>query len=150
MIFVAATFFPLASLFVDILIIIMFFSKKSVKNKETTLFSYLIIANFIECLFDVIGIGYVRNGGDLEIFSFLQKIDMVMIISWAALMFNYVYSVSFNEKRHAALNNTCIAVLILSSLFTLLLPNTPIIHENTLDSSGLSPDVAYVTIILFA
>ena len=75
----AATFFPLASLFVDILIIIMFFSKKSVKNKETTLFSYLIIANFIECLFDVIGIGYVRNGGDLEIFSFLQKIDMVNI-----------------------------------------------------------------------
>ena len=64
-----ATFFPLAALFIDVLIIIMFYSKKTVKNKETKLFSILIFVNLIECIFDIIGICYIRNNGNIEIFE---------------------------------------------------------------------------------
>ena len=148
----SATFFPLAALFVDILILIMFFSKRSVENSETKVFSVLIIVNTIECIFDVVGIAYARNNGSLEIFSFLQKIDMVMIIIWASLLFVYVYNVAreVEKKRKSSPYIVSIIVVTISSIATLLLPNKPIITETTIDSSGLSSDVAYLTIILFA
>ena len=146
----AGAFFPLASLFIDLLILIMFFSKKSVKNEETVLYSVLIIVNFIECLFDVIGISYIRNGGDIEVFSFLQKVDMVMIITWAALMFYYVYSVSFEDVKSRIAEYISVSLVIISSILTLLFPNIPVITKTTIDSSGISPDIAYGTIILFA
>ena len=145
-----ATFFPLAALFIDVLIIIMFYSKKTVKNKETKLFSILIFVNLIECIFDIIGICYIRNNGNIEIFSYLQKIDMIMIIFWAALIFNYVHSISFSNINSKILNYFCLLIVMVSSFFTLILPNNPIINEVTLDSSGLSPDFAYATIIIFA
>ena len=145
-----SAFFPLASLFIDILIIIMFFTKKSVKNKETVLFSILVIVNFIECLFDVVGIIYLRNNGSIEVFSFLQKLDMVMIISWAAIMFSYVYSVSSKNISSRLLNYTCLFVVIFSSILTLVLPNIPIIAKDSIDSSGLAAEIAYGTIIAFA
>ena len=146
----AGTFFPLASLFIDLLILIMFFSKKSVKNKETTLYSVLIIVNFIECLFDIIGIFYIRNGGDIEVFGLLQKIDMVMIITWAALMFYYVYSVSFEDVNSRIAEYISVSLVIISSMLTLLFPNVPVITKTTIDSSGVSPEIAYGAIILFA
>lgn len=146
----AATFFPLAALFIDVLIMIMFYAKKAVKNKETALFSILIIVNFIECFFDIVGILYIMKGGNIEVFSYLQKIDMIMMISWAALIFNYVYSVSFFNSNSTKLNYLCLFVVAMSSLATIVLPNYPIVNATTLDSSGLSDDVAYGTIILFA
>ncbi len=145
----AASFFPLASLFIDIFIIILFFSKSPVKNKETKLFSRLIIVNFIECLFDVVGIIYLRNGGSIEVFGILQKLDMLMIIFWAALMFNYVYNVSFN-KNNSLFNYFAIGFVLIVSVLTLLLQNIPLVTDTTIDSSGLSPDVAYGSVILFA
>ena len=44
------TFFPICSFFVSTLIIIVFNSKKSVKNKETNLYSKLITIGFLESL----------------------------------------------------------------------------------------------------
>lgn len=145
-----AIFFPLAALLVDILILIMFFSKKNVANKETKIYSYLLIVNLIECAFNVVGITYVIIGGNLTVFSILQKIDMIMIIMWACLMFFYVYNVSvFNEKKYEKLKKSSYVIAWLASFLTLCLPCTPII-EDGINSTGLSPDVAYITVALFA
>ena len=145
-----AIYFPLAALLIDFLILIMFFIKKTVQNKETKLYSILLIVNFLECLFDIIGIGYIKNGGNMDVFSFLQKIDMVMIVMWAGIMFNYVYMVSFEEKRNHILQKILLYFTIVVSIIICILPNKPIVTETTLDSSGLSPDFAYSTIIIFA
>jgi len=147
---VTAIFFPLAALLVDILILIMFFSKKNVANKETKIYSYLLIVNMIECAFNVVGITYVIIGGNLTVFSILQKIDMIMIIMWACLMFFYVYNVSvFNEKKYEKLKKSSYVIAWLASFLTLCLPCTPIV-EDGINSTGLSPDVAYITVALFA
>ncbi|MBP3461411.1 MAG: response regulator [Bacilli bacterium] len=146
-----AIFFPLAALLVDILIIIIFFSKKNISNKETKIYSYLLIVNFIECAFNVIGITYVILHGNLTVFSVLQKIDMVMIIMWACLMFFYVYNVSgFNNKKYNILKKIGFATAWIASILTLCLPCTPIIEGESINSIGLSPDCAYITVALFA
>ena len=145
-----ATFFPIAALFITILVLLMFFSKKTIENKETKVFSWLVIVNLIECIFDILGIIYIRTNGNVLIFSILQKIDMVMILLWVVLMFYYVYSISFKVKNIKLLNIVCYTVVLISSLLVLILPNVPIITDTSIDSSGLSPEVAYAIIILFA
>ena len=145
-----ATFFPIAALFITILVLLMFFSKKTIENKETKVFSCLVIVNLIECIFDILGIVYIRTNGNVLIFSILQKIDMVMILLWVVLMFYYIYSISFKVKNIKLLNIVCYTVVLISSLLVLVLPNVPIITDTSIDSSGLSPEVAYAIIILFA
>ena len=146
-----AIFFPIAALLIDILIIIMFFSKKNISNKETRIYSYLLIVNFIECAFNVFGIAYVILHGNLVIFGILQKVDLVMIIIWAYLMFVYVYNISwFKGKRHNIIKKISILIVLVASIFTLCLPCIPIVDGDTINSEGLSPDCAYVAVILFA
>lgn len=141
---------PLATLLIDILIICLFFSKKTQINKETKLYAVLVVVNFIECLFNVIGIIYIRQVGEITISSILQKIDMTMMIAWVALMLIYIYNVSEFKGRSSKLKKSIVGFTILMALITLFAPNQPIITENTIDSSGVSPTVAYVTIAIYA
>ena len=145
-----ALFFPIAALLIDILIMIMFFSKENIVNKETKIYSYLLIVNFIECIFNVFGITYVNLHGDLEIFSLLQKIDMVMMIMWACLMFFYVYNVSGFKKKADLVKKISFIMASILSFFALILPCNPIIKGELINSSGLSPDCAYIAIAIFA
>ena len=141
---------PLATLLIDILIIILFFSKKPQINKETKLYAILVIVNLIECLFNVIGIIYIRQTEELVISSILQKIDMTMMISWVALMFIYIYNVSEFNGKSKGLKQSVVWFTILASLVTLVTPNKPIITPTTIDSSGVAPIVAYMSVALFA
>ena len=79
----ASILLPLATLLIDILVICLFFVKKTQINKETKIYAILIIVNFCECLFNVLGIMYIRQVGDPIISSLLQKVDMTMMLSWA-------------------------------------------------------------------
>lgn len=145
------TFFPIAALLVDILIIMMFFSKETVKNIETRIYAGLLIVNFVECLFDIFGITYVKITGNLQIFSIFQKMDMVMVILWVALMCYYVYCVSdLNQDKSKGIRNICIVVSIIFSICTLLFPCHPIVNDHMINSTGLSPEFAYISVLLFA
>lgn len=145
-----AILLPVATLLIDLLVIFLFFSKKVQVNRETKIYTVLIIVNFIECLFNIIGIYYINKSGATAISSFIQKVDMVMIILWVALILIYIYNVSeFNGKS----NNFKIGVSIYTfiiSVITLIAPNETIIHDNTIDSSGLAPTIAFLSVAVFA
>ncbi len=145
-----AILLPVATLLIDLLVIFLFFSKKVQVNRETKIYTVLIIVNFIECLFNIIGIYYINKSGATAISSFIQKVDMVMIILWVALILIYIYNVSeFNGKS----NNFKIGVSVYTfiiSVITLITPNETIIHDNTIDSSGLAPTIAFLSVAVFA
>ncbi len=145
-----AILLPTATLLIDLLVIFLFFSKKVQVNKETKIYAVLIIVNFIECLFNIIGIFYINKSGASAISSFIQKVDMVMIIFWVALMLIYIYNVSEFKGKN---NNFKIGVSVYTfiiSIVTLIAPNETIIHDNTIDSSGLAPTVAFLSVAIFA
>ena len=144
-------FFPLASLLVDILIILMFFSKKNVNNRETRIYAILVIINFLQCLLDIVGIIYVMSTNNLELFSFVQKVDMIMILLWAALIFIYVYNVSVPEDKNSnKFKKISFNIAIIISIIVLFLPNKAIIEGDSVNSMGLAPDCTYVAIALYA
>ena len=145
-----AILLPTATLLIDLLVIFLFFSKKVQVNKETKIYAVLIIVNFIECLFNIIGIFYINKSGASAISSFIQKVDMVMIIFWVALMLIYIYNVSEFKGKN---NNFKIGVFVYTfiiSIVTLIAPNETIIHDNTIDSSGLAPTIAFLSVAIFA
>lgn len=145
-----AILLPTATLLIDLLVIFLFFSKKVQVNKETKIYAVLIIVNFIECLFNIIGIFYIDKSGASAISSFIQKVDMVMIIFWVALMLIYIYNVSEFKGKN---NNFKIGVSVYTfiiSIVTLIAPNETIIHDNTIDSSGLAPTIAFLSVAIFA
>lgn len=145
-----AILLPTATLLIDLLVIFLFFSKKVQVNKETKIYAVLIIVNFIECLFNIIGIFYINKSGASAISSFIQKVDMVMIIFWVALMLIYIYNVSEFKGKN---NNFKIGVSVYTfiiSIVTLIVPNETIIHDNTIDSSGLAPTIAFLSVAIFA
>jgi len=141
---------PLATLLIDILIMCLFFTKKTQINKETKLYAILVVVNFIECLFNVIGIIYIRQVGDLFISSILQKIDMTMMLAWVCLMFIYIYNVSEFKGSSNLLKKRVAIITILLGMVILVAPNTPVITENSIDSSGVAPIIAYIAIAIFA
>ena len=145
----SATFFPLAALFIDILIIAMFLIKKSVKNRETSLFSKMMIINLLECILDIVGIYYVRHGGSIEVFNIVQKIDIIMIVCWIALMFVYIYDISLETKKNKILNYLCLLIVIITAVAICILPNTPIITEEFIDSNGSAVTFGYIIILSF-
>ena len=145
----SAMYFPLAALMIDILLFIMFFSKKSVKNKETKIYSLMIIINFIECLLDVVGITYIRHSGNINIFAMLQKVDILMIILYASLLFKYVYNVAFESRNNKFITIPAFIFTIIVIISTLFLPCIPVVNNSTIDSAGLSPEVAVISIIVY-
>ena len=145
----SAMYFPLAALMIDILLFIMFFSKKSVKNKETKIYSLMIIINFIECLLDVVGITYIRHSGNINIFAMLQKVDILMIILYASLLFKYVYNVAFESRNNKFITIPAFIFTIIVIISTLFLPCIPVVNNGTIDSAGLSPEVAVISIIVY-
>ena len=127
----------------------MFFSKKSVKNKETKIYSLMIIVNFIECLLDVVGITYIRHSGNINIFAMLQKVDILMIILYASLLFKYVYNVAFESRNNKFITIPAFIFTIIVIISTLFLPCIPVVNNGTIDSAGLSPEVAVISIIVY-
>ena len=93
-----AIFFPLAAFLVDFLIILMFFTKENQNNRETKLYSMLLLTNTFQCLLDIFIVAYAQHNGDLAVVGFLQKIDIVTIVMWACLIFIYVYGVAIWRK----------------------------------------------------
>ena len=146
-----AIFFPLVCLLIDILVISIFFSKKRVNNHETGLYSILIFINFFQCIFDILGILYIRNGGSTLLFAFNQKLDIMMIMIWVGFIFSYVYLVTEeNEEKYKRLRKFNFMFLTIACILVLVLPNKPIITPTVIDSSGLSPEVAYIIVALYA
>lgn len=139
---------PLATFFIDLLIICLFFSKEKEKNAETKLYSYLIIVNFIEVLLNIFGLTYIRQVGNIFITSIIQKVDISIMSIFAGLFMFYIYAVSEVKKSHYFKWATFITIFI-SCVAILLTPCIPIITDTTIDSSGLSPVIAYISVAFY-
>ena len=111
-----AMFFPLVALLIDILIIIMFYSKENQENRETKIYSFLLLTNSIQCVLDIFIVAYAQNKGSLEIVGILQKIDIMMIIMWASWIFLYVYGVSELKRKSAIFKKISFSFSIILSL----------------------------------
>lgn len=89
---------PSYSLFILVLLNIVFFSKKKLNNKETKLYGILIIVSVFNIIFNLIGIslGYIQ--GYSNFLYILNHFDLPLYLIYTSVMFLYFFYVYISKK----------------------------------------------------
>ena len=109
-------FFPVISLFYSILLIVLYFKSKRIKNKTLKL---LILVNFIGLVTELLCSFAAFNITKMPILSkFILKFYLVYLISWIMLFTKYISNISETKINRIKYEKiiyilSCIAVMIL-------------------------------------
>ena len=128
-------FLTWCALAIAILISVVFFSKKGVKNNETIIFKYMLITNIIESTLTnlIVLVAFTINSN--EILILLNRFDVITIITWCSLMFFYIYNyIKKNKSKKLIL--TFVFINIIMYLLALILDVNIINSNGIMDSQG--------------
>ena len=93
-------YIPVCGLFIAILCNFVFFFKSRAKNKETAIFSRLLIYSLIDSVL-MVTIIYLAifNNNNIKLMELLNKLDYAMYILYSSNLFLYVYYVTSKESQ---------------------------------------------------
>ena len=138
-------YIPVCGLFIAIFCNIVFFSKERVKNKETAIFSRVLIYSLVDSIMMVAILCLaIFSNNNIKLMEFLNKIDYAMYILYSSNLFLYVYYVTTkeDESQKARLYNfffwvTTVVDVILVILLLFMKVNVHI-DGNAMYSDGMA------------
>ena len=148
-------YIPIFATMCSLLLVISFFCKKRVDNKETSIFSLMLILNFVDCILMIIMIStgyYIGEDMPSSIVLFLKilnKIDYALFICWVNLIGLYVTYLFVNDKKNLIFSYDHIKkMFIIVDIIIILLifiSNVEIYNmNNIMYSYGLSSSILYI------
>jgi signal transduction histidine kinase len=153
--------FPVAGLFFSIMIMIILFSKGSIKTKETKIYKVMLITNFVGLIVEILctyaAYIYVYNDNVL-LSDFILKLYLVYNIFFVTLLAYYTFMVSNSglpeEKYKKIVNPIFFSIAGISSIVSFILPMNLIVSEDfkVRYTNGPSVSFCYVVcgLIIFA
>ena len=150
-------YFPISSLAITILLLIIFYTKKNVENKETKIYSKLIIVGFVEA-FTYTLICTTAHFIDIEthvlLYHFLNKLIYIIYLVWFSLLYYYEINISFEEKDMKIAKifmNTLYVIESIIAFMIIILPvqifYDPITGQS--NSYGMSSNALFIGICLY-
>ena len=143
--------FTVLSLFYSVILIISFFSKKSVRNTETRLFKGIIIANFFNIVVALLFVSSVKYDLFEDIINIiLGKVILICFYTFSFLFNIFVISIT-KKKDNDILTTGAKVFSILYVVFLLPIALLPIYifnEENVIYTYGLSCTYLYIFITL--
>jgi len=116
------TFFPICSLTISVFLCCIFFLKKNIENKETKIYSSLIICGLLEAFlytFICITGDFFFCDATYHFYTLLNKILCIIYILWMTLLYYYIFAISNNSsdtnkkiKKYLIFFDVVFAVLI--------------------------------------
>ena len=143
-----AIILQIVGLLIVLTLLIMFFSKPNVENKETKTYSKLLILNFIFISIGIMTYFVAHSTGNYTCIGILQKAYMSVL---ALLnMYSMFYCISIHDKnnKYQTLKNILFVITIISIVLITFLPLNVIYEGDLLDGNGPSYDVAISHTIL--
>ena len=143
-------YFPICSLTINLLLCIIFFSKKRIKNKETKIYTRLLITGFVESLLMFttnLLVGLLFYKIDRLLFVILNKIIYCIYIVWHAHLVSYIYTINQKIEDNQKEKNFAIFNWTIASIFTFLILISPIklLYQNHLTNSyGVAANFLYI------
>lgn len=141
---------PGGAVILSIFLVIIFFIKGSVKNKETKIYSTLIILNL---LYSILGVGiyiYAMSIGNLYITGVIQSFYLVVMDLMLYFMLRYVIELNnFSLKLNSLAKLVFGIFTIITILFILVLPMDTIIKGESVDLNGPAYYAAMVEVVLY-
>ena len=144
-------FFPMSALPIIVIVIIIFNLKGYVKSHETKLYNYLIIANLIGLILEIMcSWACIIHDSHQLLSELILKTYLVYLVSWTALFAIYVVSISFDEvkKFYKVLHRVLFPVII---IIIYLLP-IDVIIENDMKihyTAGMSVSFTYAISVIY-
>ena len=144
-------YFPICAVLINILILVVFYSKKRIKSDETRAYSILINIGFLESILACALVILMNLFGKPSFIYNIHRIDYIFMLFWVWALFNYVLIVSVNN--HKKLRKTIqkitfiINILISTSFFFL---NVNVINENgIIDTNGSAMNVLFLSLATY-
>ena len=120
-------FLPLASLSISIFLLVMFFSKKNVRNDETKIYSYLVVTGFVESLVYVAVVFLVNLFYDESKFlgfALYNKTLASIYVVWLSFLLYYILVITSKDivKTKKRTSKILRFLAILFSIIIFILP----------------------------
>ncbi len=126
-------YLTICAFIISSIITYMFVRKKGIENFETKIFKFMLLINIVESLTTTSIVVNAITWNNLILFKLLNKLDVILVVSWCSLLFYYIYSL--NNKNQIIKKITFGANIIICILALLL--DVTIVNENgVLDSYG--------------
>ena len=144
---------PIVSLLLSILLIIVYYSKKRIKNEETNVYSKMLIINLLYSIFAIVI--YLYSKGEVAnvlIIGMLQKLYMILMLLLILCMVIYNFKILYiNNKTKTKDKFILFSVFlaIICGVLILVLPLKVINKKEIIDAEGLSYDVLILASIIY-
>lgn len=139
----------ICALLISFFLLINFFSKKRYDNKETKIFSYMLIFNFINTIF-TLGIVFIEKTNIINIIflKILNKLNNVIQLGWIWLLFLYMLYMLCNnkEKKYNLIKIITVIINILLGILIFILPTS---FYNNIYLNGLSETFSYIIYFVY-
>ena len=131
-------YFPICAVLINILIVVVFFSKKRIHSDETRAYSNLIIIALLESSLACLLVVLMNLYGIPKYIYNIQRIDYILILFWVWALFNYVLIVSVynNKKLRGVIQKSTFIVNILVSICFFFLNVNVINKDGIIDTNG--------------
>ena len=131
-------YFPICAVLINILIVVVFFSKKRIHSDETRAYSNLIIIALLESSLACLLVVLMNLYGIPKYIYNIHRIDYILILFWVWALFNYVLIVSVynNKKLRGAIQKSTFIVNILVSICLFFLNVNVINKDGIIDTNG--------------
>lgn len=147
-------YFLIQSLFFSILLFVIYFNKKRIKNLENKIYTYLIITSLVELILelvlDTIMPVYKEN---LILSTLLAKTYCATIMIWLTLLISYVTSISLVLKQkteNIKTIKTLYTIFALVNIFAIyLLPINFYYNNKVYYTSGPSVNIDYIVSFVY-
>lgn len=123
-------------------LLIMFFTKPNIENKETKTYSKLLILNLI---FILVGIATHFVAHLTKKYTYIMMLQKIYMSVLALLnMYSMFYCISIYDKdnKYQKIKTMLLVITLISILLIIVLPLNVIFEGNLLDGDGPSYDVA--------
>lgn len=144
-------YFPICALLIAILIFIVFFAKKRIKNEETRAYSFLITINLVETILACTIILITKKYGVPPLLYILHRLDYALILFWVWSLFFYVFNVSFSyqSKIKIGIEKITISLNIIFIIVIFFLDLHVINANGVIDTYGEATSFLYGVVAIY-
>ena len=141
---------PVGAIIISLFLVVIFFIKGSVENKETKIYSVLASLNLVYSILGVAIYIYAMKVGNLYITGVIQSFYLVIMDLMLYYMLRYVIELNnLSKKANKIIKTTLGIVTSIIILLILALPMDTIISGETVDLNGPAYYVAMIEVVSY-
>ena len=139
---------PLAAVTISIFLVIIFFTKKSIKTKEVQLYKYTLVINAIFSINAALAYVIAELTNQVWLVSLLQRIHfgLLLTIGCCLVIYNIIIN-QLDEEKYEKIKKLLIIINTILVILVFISPITTIIDGEILDVKGLSYNIMMTGLI---